>query len=57
MVVGPDRHDLEQEGGEMSHQETLWLLQSCWAAIKALWPVAILAGATWWISTWGERSR
>ena len=41
----------------MNHQETLWLLQSVWEAIKALGPVAILAGAAFWVSTWGERSR
>jgi hypothetical protein len=57
MVVRPDRRDLEQEAREMNQQETLWLLQSVWEAIKELGPVAILAGATFWISTWGERSR
>lgn len=30
----------------MSHQETLWLLQSIWEAVKALGPVVILAMAT-----------
>lgn len=39
----------------MSHQETLWILQSCWEAVKALGPVAILAGATYWVTTWGDR--
>jgi hypothetical protein len=31
----------------MSHQETLWLLQSIWEAIKSLGPVASLALITW----------
>jgi hypothetical protein len=41
----------------MNHQETLWLLQSVWEAIKTLGPVAILAGAAFWVSTSGEKSR
>lgn len=47
MVVFPDWRDLKPEGHEMTHQETLWLLQSCWEAVKALGPVAILAFLTW----------
>lgn len=31
----------------MSHQEILWLLQSCLEAVMALGPVAILGGLTW----------
>ena len=31
----------------MSHQESLWLLQSIWEAIKALGPVVALALLTW----------
>jgi hypothetical protein len=41
----------------MNHQETLWILQSVWEAIRALGPVAILAGVTLWLTTRGERSR
>ncbi len=41
----------------MSHQETLWILQSIWEANRALGPVAILAGVTLWVTTRGERSR
>lgn len=37
----------------MSHQETIWIFQSCWEAFRALGPVAILAVATWWVTTWG----
>jgi hypothetical protein len=38
----------------MNHQETLWIFQSVWEAIKALGPVAVFAGLTYWITTWGE---
>jgi hypothetical protein len=41
----------------MSHQETLWILQSVWEAIKAFGPVIIFATATYWITTWGERTK
>jgi hypothetical protein len=34
----------------MNHQETLWLLQSCIEAIKALGPVALLALLTWGVT-------
>ena len=34
----------------MSNQETLWLLQSIWEAIKALGPVALLALLTWGVT-------
>jgi len=34
----------------MSHQESLWLLQSIWEAIKALGPVALLALFTWGVT-------
>jgi hypothetical protein len=34
----------------MSHQETLWLLQSIWEAIKALGPVAGLLAITWGVT-------
>lgn len=34
----------------MSHQETLWLLQSIWEAAKALAPVAFLALITWGVT-------
>ena len=34
----------------MSHQETLWLLQSIWEAFKALGPVALLALLTWGVT-------
>lgn len=38
----------------MNHQETLWLFQSVWEAIKALGPVAALVAATYWVTTWGQ---
>ena len=31
----------------MSHQEILWLLQSCLEAVMALGPVAVLAFLAW----------
>jgi hypothetical protein len=31
----------------MTHQEILWLLQSCWEAFVTLGPVAALALLTW----------
>ena len=34
----------------MSHQESLWLLQSIWEAFKALGPVAALALITWGVT-------
>jgi len=34
----------------MSHQESLWLLQSVWEAIKALGPVAALVIIAWGVS-------
>jgi hypothetical protein len=34
----------------MNHQESLWILQSIWEAIKALGPVAILALLTWGVT-------
>jgi hypothetical protein len=34
----------------MSHQETLWLFQSCWEAFKALGPVAVLLAMTWGVT-------
>jgi hypothetical protein len=34
----------------MSHQEILWLLQSCWEAIKALGPLAVLLAITWGVA-------
>ena len=34
----------------MSHQESLWLLQSIWEATKALGPVALLALLTWGVT-------
>lgn len=34
----------------MNHQETLWLLQSIWEAIKALGPVAVLLVITWGVT-------
>jgi hypothetical protein len=31
----------------MTHQEILWLLQSCWEAFKALGPLAAIVLLTW----------
>jgi hypothetical protein len=38
----------------MNYQETLWLLQSCIEAIKALGPVAVLLAITW---AWTEGAK
>jgi hypothetical protein len=34
----------------MSHQETLWLLQSCWEAFVTLGPLAAIVLLTWRVS-------
>lgn len=34
----------------MSHQESLWLLQSIWEAIKALGPLAAMLAITWGVT-------
>jgi hypothetical protein len=34
----------------MNHQESLWLLQSIWEAIKVLGPVVALALLTWGVT-------
>jgi hypothetical protein len=31
----------------MTHQEILWLLQSCWEAAKTLGPLAAIVLVTW----------
>ena len=41
----------------MEHEIVIRQLQFAWEAIRAIGPVAILAGVTFWITTWGERSR
>lgn len=40
----------------MSHQEVLWLLQSCWEAVTVLGPVVLLALLTWRVAKWAGSS-
>lgn len=41
----------------MEHEQIVRQLQFAWEFIRAIGPVAILAAATFWVTSWGERTR
>jgi hypothetical protein len=45
------------KGNFMEHEVLIRNLQFAWEAIRAIGPVAILAAATYWVTTWGEKAR
>jgi hypothetical protein len=41
----------------MEHEQLLRNIQFAWEFIRAIGPVAILAAATFWVTSWGEKAR